>query len=371
MVTPQFGADADFYQTMNHETILGIFFGLRKKMPNPMPTDHQTIEINPEVEHFDSALGAVLGGQRHGNSFSFDNDILKGEIIVSNADRGLIIRKWRLSAMQGLSLRKLANINTHERKFRLYYFLSPTIFKLSNHRKKFHVSGSRNNIFLHDTATIELQVGRKQTLYAFEIVFNYQWLAEQLNDADPTVKANVERYIDESANSFLIEPFTLAEYQTLHELEVCMLIGHSEDFFIRSRAYNLVVSFFSKIINRKASRIIQTTVEYDQLIQAEILIMENIQRPPSIATIARKVGMSVATLVRKFKLIHGKSIHEYYVQKKMELAKRMILEHNITVKHMANILGYSQASAFIETFSKEFGYTPGNLRLVSKKFSFF
>jgi len=99
--------------------------------------------------------------------------------------------------------------------------------------------------------------------------------------------------------------------------------------------------------------------------------MENIQRPPSIATIARKVGMSVATLVRKFKLIHGKSIHEYYVQKKMELAKRMILEHNITIKHMANILGYSQASAFIETFSKEFGYTPGNLRLVSKKFSFF
>ena len=337
-----------------------------------MPTDHQIIEIrNPETDHFDSALGAALGGVQHGNSFSFDNEILKGEVVGSNADKGLFIRKWRLSALRGLMLRILGGANTSERKFRLYYFLSPTIFKLHNQRKKFHVSGSRNNIFLHDNLAIELQLGLKQTLYAFEIIFNHQWLTEQLNDADPTVKFNVDRYINESANSFLIEPFTLAEYQTLHELEVCMLMDHSEDFYIRSRAYNLIISFFFKIINRKASRIIQTGGEYDQLTQAEMLIMENIQKPPSIATIARKVNMSVPTLLRKFKLIHGKSIHGYYVEKKMELAKRMILEHNITIKRMANILGYKQVSAFIETFSKEFGYTPGNLKSVSKKFSFF
>jgi len=70
-------------------------------------------------------------------------------------------------------------------------------------------------------------------------------------------------------------------------------------------------------------------------------------------------------------MIHGKSIHEYYVSKKMELARKIILEHGLPVKKMAEIFGYNQPSAFIESFTKQYGYTPGYLKLASKKFSFF
>jgi AraC-like DNA-binding protein len=344
-------------------------FVFGKKMPNPMPTDHIICDINySETDASFPLLANRLGGIHQNNALCFDNDILKGEIIKSDADKGLYIRKWKFITHTNILIRKSGSADTRERKFLLYYFLHPTIFKLKNQKKKFRVSGSRNNIFLADGKTIEFQLGPKESFYVFEIMFTAQWLMEQLTDADPLVRSTLAQYILKSAK---IEPFTLSEYQTLHELEVCMLIDHSEDFFIRSRAYNLIVGFFSKIINRKESKIIQTSIEYDQLIEAETLIMENIEKPMSIATIAKRVNMSVATLVRKFKLIHGKNIHEYYVEKKMELAKRMILEHDINVKQMAAILGYKQVSAFIETFAKQFGYTPGNLKSVSKKFSFF
>jgi AraC-like DNA-binding protein len=49
----------------------------------------------------------------------------------------------------------------------------------------------------------------------------------------------------------------------------------------------------------------------------------------------------------------------------MELAKKMILENSLTVKEMAEMLGYNQASPFIESFIKYHGYSPGSLKLIS------
>jgi AraC-like DNA-binding protein len=49
----------------------------------------------------------------------------------------------------------------------------------------------------------------------------------------------------------------------------------------------------------------------------------------------------------------------------MELAKRMILENSFTVKEMAEMLGYNQASPFIESFTKYHGYSPGSLKVIS------
>jgi AraC-like DNA-binding protein len=61
--------------------------------------------------------------------------------------------------------------------------------------------------------------------------------------------------------------------------------------------------------------------------------------------------------------MYGKSIHEYCVAKKMELAKRKILDGKTTVKEIAEMLGYKQASPFIETFTKYHGYSPGSIKV--------
>ena len=64
-------------------------------------------------------------------------------------------------------------------------------------------------------------------------------------------------------------------------------------------------------------------------------------------------------------------MHEYYVDKKMELAQKMISENRLAVKDMARMLGYNQPSAFIEIFTKLHGYSPGALKHISNQFLFF
>jgi AraC-like DNA-binding protein len=346
-------------------------FGWGIEMPIPMPRNEVSCEIRDlhDDKSFQT-LASALDGVESADALRFNNKRITGEIIRSGADRGLSIAKWKCTSTEDICIKKLPADSGEEKKFLLLYFLNPAII-FAKKKKKLRISGSRNNILLSNSAGLEFILQARQPFYLFEISFTPSWLMEQLRDADPVILNRLSQYIARAMQTFLMEPFTQEEYKILHELEVCILIDQAEDFFVRSRLYNLVITFFSKVVNRKEVPVIQTAVQYDQLIEAEMLIMENIRKPLSIETIARKVNMSVSSLIRKFRMIHGKSIHEYYVSKKMELARKIILEHGLPVKKMAEIFGYNQPSAFIESFTKQYGYTPGYLKLASKKFSFF
>jgi AraC-like DNA-binding protein len=176
-------------------------------------------------------------------------------------------------------------------------------------------------------------------------------------------------YID--TNSILMESCSKEEYQTLHELEIAMVADVKDTLFIRARVYNLVASFVNKLVNRKSTELINTTVHYEQMMLAETLIMENLEKAPTVDLLAKKVNLSVSSLLRQFKLVFGKGIYEYYVARKMEIAKKIILENNITVKELAEMLGYKQPSAFIETFMKQHGCSPGALKIAGDQRIFF
>jgi len=336
-----------------------------------MPEEKLLCEVTDiHEEKSCETLMRLLDGRRTGASISFDNTLLKGELIRNTTDKGLAIAKWKCLPFQPIYIRKTAAEEGQEKKFLLLYFLNPASFYIGN-MKKVHIRGSRNNIFLTNQASLEFCLLPKERFYLFEVSFSPSWLIEQLKDADHSIKEMLDQYINSNKQTTLIESFTLEEYKVLHELEVCLLIDKVENFFIRSRVYSLVISYFTKVIRRSDTPLIQTSVQYDQLIEAEMLTMENIKTPPSIDSLAKRVNMSVPSLVRKFRMIHGKSIHEYYLSKKMELARKIIIELGIPIKHIADIMGYNQPSAFIESFAKHYGYTPGQLKYMSKRFSFF
>ena len=79
-------------------------------------------------------------------------------------------------------------------------------------------------------------------------------------------------------------------------------------------------------------------------------------------SIAEQTGLSDAGLKRYFKVIYGSNIYEYYLQQKMELAKRMLIERNMSINEVAVHLGHANVSSFIEVFKKHFGYQPGLVR---------
>ena len=321
--------------------------------------------VDLDSDEYFELLGKSLGGVLHHKALHFDNCIAKGELVKATPEPGLWIRKWNFTVFQKIFLHKVPPPLTQERKYILIYFLNPAIFTLTHGGKKIRVNSVHNNVFLNSDTTIDFTVVPKQPFYVLDVTFTASWILQQLNDADATFKPLLDKYIYSNTQTIFTEACSVEEYKILHELETSMLTDNGDVLFIRSRIYNLILTFCSKVSNVKEVGLIHNSINYEQIMYVERLIMDNIKTLPKTETIAHKVNMSVSSLLRQFKLIFGKSIYEYYIEKKMNLAKKMLLENNLPIKETAAMLGYNQPSAFIECFTKYHGYSPGRLKLIS------
>ena len=78
----------------------------------------------------------------------------------------------------------------------------------------------------------------------------------------------------------------------------------------------------------------------------------------SISEICEKTAYGRAYLFRVFKASTGKTIMEYYISLKIQKAKQLLRENDLSVGEIAERLGFSEANYFTKTFKRVTGLTP-------------
>lgn len=78
----------------------------------------------------------------------------------------------------------------------------------------------------------------------------------------------------------------------------------------------------------------------------------------TIEDICKKTAYGRAYLSRIFKEQTGKTIMEYYLHLKMERAKQLLRENELSVKEIAETLAFNEPNYFTKTFKRITGLTP-------------
>lgn len=307
-------------------------------------------------------LGHSFGGVLHNNTFQFNNATVKGDLVKINLEPGLWLRKWMLTSFKEIRLLRQPAAAEVANKFSLIYFLNPSIFSLRHNKKKFLINNQHNNLLLPNKVQMTFQVLPKQPFYVLDITFTEDWLLQQFTKSDSCYERIQNLYLSKETKRILTQPCTAEDYRTLHELEILHHHDDEDVLYNRGRIYSLICNFFLKVFNEQPAQKAPNALRYDQVIKAKNIIMENINAIPKIEVVAKAVNMSVSCLLRQFKQMFGKSIYDYVLEKKMELAKRMMVEERMDVNKIAAMLGYHQSSPFIEAFSKWHGCSPGKLK---------
>lgn len=96
------------------------------------------------------------------------------------------------------------------------------------------------------------------------------------------------------------------------------------------------------------------------------MVRETLERdfldPPTIAKLARDVGVNEAKLMHIFKQQVGETIFNFTQRLKMERAKQMLETSDISVTEIAFEVGYEYSSNFTTAFRRHFGITPRTAR---------
>ncbi|WP_370979787.1 helix-turn-helix transcriptional regulator [Agaribacterium sp. ZY112] len=82
---------------------------------------------------------------------------------------------------------------------------------------------------------------------------------------------------------------------------------------------------------------------------------------PELETIAKKQGLSISGLHRRFKLNVGKSPICYLRERRLQIARDALIRGEASIGEAAYLAGYKHSSNFCSAFKKTFGLTPGQM----------
>lgn len=100
----------------------------------------------------------------------------------------------------------------------------------------------------------------------------------------------------------------------------------------------------------------------DKMLSARDILINNTGTQLTLRSLAHLVGTNEFNLKRNFKIAFGSTVYNYLNQYKMEQARIMLQEKDVTVAEVATKMGYKYATHFSSAFKKYFGYLPNMIK---------
>ncbi len=93
------------------------------------------------------------------------------------------------------------------------------------------------------------------------------------------------------------------------------------------------------------------------------ILYEHMINPPSITELAKTVGLNSTKLKKGFKLVYNNTIFGFLRDIRLERAKTLLFNEDMTIADIANQVGYSNPSKFSKAFKKnKYGLNPKEVR---------
>ncbi len=210
----------------------------------------------------------------------------------------------------------------------------------------------------------DIEITTESKLQAIDISFTATWLMQAFGDADESLLRFINHVQNNSKPTVFLESTSSIEYRTLTDIHTTASADAKSSLQIKAGVLSLLSGFFNKMCNKSVEAAIASRFIYaDKMMEVEKLLIAHLEKKlPGIEAIARQVALGESTLKRHFKLMFGKSIYEYYLELKMDFAKRVMLEQELSVNQVATMLDYEKVSNFIDMFKRHHGMSPGAFR---------
>jgi AraC-like DNA-binding protein len=278
------------------------------------------------------------------HSLSLPQDLGAGMLGGLLLEDGLYLRYGRFTCREDLQVLRPARQTSSGMIFSLCY--------------------QNNDIFLSaNNMPFSLTVPAGNPCDFIELLMDWEWLQQHLAGMEEKVRG-IECALVGDTSTFLQDRTKTAEEHLLGEIGVELARCRINLLSLRGRLLLLLSGTISRWPapgNTQPS--IRKTWHMQTIREVEQRLVHSLEDmlPPQ-RQLAREFALSESTLKRHFKAVYGKTMYEYYLEKKMELAKRLLQERKISVTETAYMLGYEKVSAFISMFKKVHKVSPGSLK---------
>ena len=126
------------------------------------------------------------------------------------------------------------------------------------------------------------------------------------------------------------------------------------------------IKSISNIANMLAKHILLENMlkpDFDEGVQKTLnYINDNLDSELSIQSISKGVNISKSVLYRRFQSCFNCTVNQYISRARIEKAKTLLREHNLSIEDIAQKVGFMSGSYFSKKFKKETGMSPYKYR---------
>ena len=228
-------------------------------------------------------------------------------------------------------------------------------------RKQFDIDTNQSFI-MSSTLPVFLNYHKNVPIHFIGIMLNRTLLFTFLNEMGHQlpkdfVKLIEGRYIEPYYNH--LSPQTVKINRVIQEIICSSYRGALKRLYLESKALELITLRLEQLLydnNPKTLKI--SKGERDQLQYAKDIIEKSFVTPPSLQELAQQVHMNVNKLKASFREVFGTTVFGYLKDRRMDYAKHLLEEVDMSITEVAFTVGYNSFSHFSHAFKEYFGISP-------------
>lgn len=157
-----------------------------------------------------------------------------------------------------------------------------------------------------------------------------------------------------------IDKIGVAMHLALSQMLYCPYQGWTKRIYLESKCLELVALKLEQITEEQRLRCPQPLKpdDVERIYYARDILLCHLDRPPSLLELARQVGLNDYKLKLGFRQVFGTTAFGYLHEVRMERSCQLLRENCMSVKEVAQAVGYANQSRFAAAFRKRFGVNP-------------
>ncbi len=148
-------------------------------------------------------------------------------------------------------------------------------------------------------------------------------------------------------------------YDQHHLLMRNISLNQKRPFFNKVESRGILYILMSRFIRHATPK---SRNKDERILQSIAYIRKNISAPLRVSELADIASMSKDHFIRMFNQETGETPVEFITRQRMEHAERLLVTSDMSIKNIAQTLGFDDASYFNRIFKKYIGVTPNQYR---------
>ncbi|ABW31727.1 transcriptional regulator, AraC family (plasmid) [Acaryochloris marina MBIC11017] len=168
---------------------------------------------------------------------------------------------------------------------------------------------------------------------------------------------------------------TPAMYQVLQQILHCPYHGVIEQLYLESKALELLTLQFAHwqangVISEQklTKKVLLRSEDLGRLHHAKEILIERLVEPPSLVKLAREVGLNDRKLKQGFRQLFGTTVFGYLQDYRMQQAKQLLHDSDLSIAWVAKTVGYKNPEAFSTAFRRKFDISPKGYQLSQRNY---